>query len=43
MKVLEILLKFIWKLFLICVYGISKGTELLLQTINNAFKQLLDK
>lgn len=43
MKVLSILFQFLWKLFLICVYGISKGTELLLQAFNNTFKALLDK
>jgi hypothetical protein len=43
MKVLGILLKFFWKVLLICTYILTKAGELLLTTFNNAFKQLLDK
>lgn len=43
MKTLGILFQFLWKLFLIGVYGISKGTELILQVFNKLFKALLEK
>lgn len=43
MKILGTLLKFLWKIVLICTYTITKAGELVLQAFNNAFKQLLDK
>lgn len=43
MKLLGILLKFLWKIILISTYTITKASELVLQAFNNTFKQLLDK
>ena len=45
MELLETLIggiaKIIWKAFLLCVYGISKLTEIILKQINDCLKDII--